>query len=104
MNYILVFTNESQTDLKDGFIWYEEKRVGLGYNFMLVIEATLKSIERNPFAFSKAPTNVPNIRRAIVHKFSYSIFYAVIDKSIIILAIISSKRDTAIWKKRIGDV
>ena len=104
MNYMLIFTNESQDDLRNGFLWYEEKRVGLGVDFMLAIEATLRVIERNPFTYSKAPTNMPNIRRAIVFKFSYSIFYSVIDQSVIILAVVSSKQDTAVWKARIGDV
>ena len=104
MNYMLIFTNESQDDLRNGFSWYEEKRVGLGIDFMLAIEATLRIIERNPFTYSKAPTNMPNIRRAIVFKFSYSIFYSVIDQSVVILAVVSSKQDTAIWKTRIGDV
>ena len=104
MNYMLIFTNESQDDLRNGFLWYEEKRVGLGVDFMLAIEATLRVIERNPFTYSEAPTNMPNIRRAIVFKFSYSIFYSVIDQSVIILAVVSSKQDTAVWKARIGDV
>ena len=104
MNYMLIFTNESQDDLRNGFLWYEEKRVGLGVDFMLAIEATLRIIERNPFTYSKAPTNMPNIRRAIVFKFSYSIFYSVIDQSVVILAVVSSKQDTAVWKTRIGDV
>ena len=26
MSYILIFTNESQQDLREGFAWYEEKR------------------------------------------------------------------------------
>ena len=104
MNYMLIFTNESQDDLRNGFLWYEEKRVGLGVDFMLAIEATLRVIERNPFTYSEAPTNMPNIRRAIVFKFSYSIFYSIIDQSVIILAVVSSKQDVAIWKTRIGDV
>ena len=78
--------------------------MGLGVDFMLAIEATLRVIERNPFTYSKAPTNMPNIRRAIVFKFSYSIFYSIIDQSVIILAVVSSKQDTAVWKARIGDV
>jgi toxin ParE1/3/4 len=104
MSYMLIFTNESQQDLRDGFTWYEEKRVGLGIDFMLAIEATIKVIQRNPFAYSKAPTKIPNIRRAIVFKFSYLIFYTVVQQSVIILSVISSKQDTAVWKTRIGDV
>lgn len=104
MNFMLIFTNESQKDLQEGFLWYEEKRAGLGTDFMLAIKATVRSIERNPFAYAKAPTNIPDIRRAVVFKFSYLIFYTVVQQSVIILSIVSSKQDTAIWKTRIGDV
>jgi toxin ParE1/3/4 len=104
MSYMLIFTNESQQDLREGFTWYEEKRAGLGIDFMLTIEATIRIIERNPFAYSLAPTNIPNIRRAIVFKFSYLIFYTIIQQSVIILSIVSSKQDAAVWKTRIGDV
>ena len=101
---MLIFTNESQQDLKEGFTWYEEKRVGLGIDFMLAIEATIRIIQRNPLTYSKAPTHIPNIRRAIVFKFSYLIVYTIVQQSVIILSIVSSKQDTAVWKTRIGDV
>ena len=104
MSYNLIFTTETQEDLREGFLWYEEKRMGLGIDFMMAVEATLKSIERNPLAFSLAPTQIPNIHRAIVFKFSYLIFYTLIGQSIIVLSVISSKRDPAIWKTRIGEV
>ena len=104
MSYHLIFTTETQDDLQQGFLWYEEKRASLGIDFMLSIEATLKSIERNPFANALAPTSIPNIRRAVVPKFSYLIFYTIVQQSVIILSVISSKRDPAVWKTRIGDV
>lgn len=104
MSYYLIFTTETQEDLREGFLWYEEKRCGLGVNFMLSIEATLHSIERNPLAYALAPTNIPNIRRAIVSKYSYLIFYTIVQQSVIILSVISSKRDPAVWKRRIGEI
>ena len=104
MSYHLILTTETQDDLKEGFLWYEEKRPGLGIDFMLSIEATLRSLERTPLSYSLAPTNIPNIRRAVVYKFSYLIFYTVVQQSVIILSVISSKRDPAIWKSRIGEV
>ena len=104
MNYILIFTNESQQDLREGFAWYEEKRAGLGIDFMLAIEATIRAIERNPFTYAQAPTQIPNIRRAVVFKFSYLIFYTIIQQSVVILSVVSSKQDAAVWKTRIGDI
>lgn len=104
MNYHLIFTTESQDDLREGFLWYEEKRFGLGFDFMLTIEATLRLIERNPLARPLIQSKVPNIRRVISPKFGFLIFYTVVQQSPIILAIVSSKRDPAIWKSRIGEI
>ncbi|MBN1639279.1 MAG: hypothetical protein JW866_09940 [Ignavibacteriales bacterium] len=48
MNYHLVIRPEAENDLKEIFTCYEEKRKGLGHDFLLQIEAGLKFIERNP--------------------------------------------------------
>jgi hypothetical protein len=38
MSYHLIFTTETQEDIREGFLWYEEKRIGLGIDFMLSIK------------------------------------------------------------------
>ncbi|WP_211341342.1 type II toxin-antitoxin system RelE/ParE family toxin [Desulfoglaeba alkanexedens] len=48
MNYRVIVRPEAENDLKEAFSWYEDKRQGLGYDFLLQIEAGLKFIERNP--------------------------------------------------------
>lgn len=39
---------EAENDLKESFSWYEDKRVGLGYDFLLQVDVGLRFIERNP--------------------------------------------------------
>jgi plasmid stabilization system protein ParE len=52
MNYRLVIRPEAEDDLKEAFSWYEDKRNGLGYDFLLQVEAGLRFIEKIP-RFSK---------------------------------------------------
>lgn len=40
----LVYTNQAEADLKNTFAWYEEKRKGLGYEFLNCVEAALQNI------------------------------------------------------------
>ena len=48
MKYRTIARPEVENDLKEAFSWYEDKRQGLGYDFLLQIDAGLRFIERNP--------------------------------------------------------
>lgn len=48
MKYKVIITPEAENDLKEAFSWYEDKRLGLGYDFLLQVDAGLRFIERNP--------------------------------------------------------
>ncbi len=48
MKYNLIIRPEAEEDLTSAFLWYENRRRGLGYDFLLQIEAGLKFIERTP--------------------------------------------------------
>ncbi len=48
MKFRLIIRPEAEDDLKDAFLWYEDKRDGLGYDFLLQIDAGMRFIERNP--------------------------------------------------------
>jgi len=44
MRYRVVIRSDAENDLKQAFSWYEEKRQGLGYDFLLQIDAGLRFI------------------------------------------------------------
>jgi len=48
MKYELVIRPEAEQDLTESFAWYEDKRKGLGYDFLLQVDAGLRFIARNP--------------------------------------------------------
>ena len=45
----LLFHDEVEDDLKDAARWYDGRRVGLGDDFMGVVEETLESLVSNPY-------------------------------------------------------
>ncbi|MDP2365580.1 MAG: hypothetical protein Q8M94_17660 [Ignavibacteria bacterium] len=48
MKYKVIIRPEAENDLKEAFLCYEEKRRGLGYEFLLHIDAGIRFVERNP--------------------------------------------------------
>jgi toxin ParE1/3/4 len=66
------------------YVWYEEKRIGLGEDFLLSVEACLNYIQRSPFAFQKKYNDV---RVGLPDKFPFGIFYIVDKDRIIVLAL-----------------
>jgi hypothetical protein len=48
VKYKVIIRPEAENDLKEAFSWYEDKRLELGYDFLLQVDAGLKFIERNP--------------------------------------------------------
>jgi len=46
MKYSVIVRPEAEDDLKEAFSWYEDKRVGLGHDFLLQVNAGLNFIIR----------------------------------------------------------
>lgn len=101
MKYKVIIRPETENDLKEAFSWYEDKRVGLGYDFLLQVDAGIRFIARNPETY---PSEYKGTRKYLVKRFPYKIIYLVERERIIVLAVIHSKRSPDLIKKRIGNV
>ena len=82
MKYRVLIRPEAEDDLEKTFSWYEDKRKGLGYDFLLQVDAGMRFIKRFP----------------------YKIIYLVEKDKIIVLAITHGKRRLALLKKRINSI
>lgn len=87
--------------MKEAFSWYEDKRQGLGYDFLLQVDAGLRFIERNP---EICPPEYKGTRKYLVKRFPYKIIYWVEKEKIIILAVIHGKKSPNLTKKRIDSI
>ena len=97
MNRTVILRSEAEADLSEAFAWYEEHVSGLGSDFLLNIEAAILSIQRNPEAY---PSIYKNVRRCLVRRFPFGIFYLEEESKIIILAIFHVRRVPRKWKNR----
>lgn len=94
MKYNIVFRARYSKQMLSCYNWYEEKRIGLGEEFLLTVEACVNSISRNPFLFQ---IKYKDIRMALVERFPYGVFYFVENNKIIVLAIFHLSRNPKLW-------
>src|SRR5687767_6715961 len=84
-------------DIGEAYDWYEDKRTGLGEEFLLSAEDALDSIKRNPELFEE---KYPQIRKCNLRRFPYTIFFRIFKKSVAILAVYHQSRNPRRWRKR----
>lgn len=101
MKYKVIIRPEAENDLKEAFSWYEDKRLGLGYDFLLQVDAGLRFIERNPEIYQ---VEYKGTRKHIIKRFPYKIIYLIEEEKIIVLAVTHGKRSPDLLKKRIDSI
>ncbi len=97
MKHKLIVRPEAEAELEEAFAWYEQQVAGLGEHFLLAIDATIDSIQRNPLQY---PVVYNGIRRALTRRFPYQVFFVVEDMQISIIAIFHGMRNPTIWRNR----
>jgi toxin ParE1/3/4 len=97
MSSQVVFRRIAKHELDDAISWYESRREGLGQDFSAAVEQQLQKIAVSPVQF--APVR-GKIRRAVLRRFPYSIFFLAEDHQIVVLAIFHAKRDPQQLEKR----
>ncbi len=95
----IIVRPEAEAEVRQAFEWYQEQSAGLGLEFLRSVEACLSGITRNPFAYTII--KIPNVRRAMVRRFPYALFYLVDDEAIVVIAVFNVKRQPIDWLRRI---
>jgi hypothetical protein len=85
-------------DLAEATRWYERQHKGLGAEFLLCVEEALDRIRLLPEGYREVG---PGVRRVIVRRFPYGLYYRVDPDQIAVIALYHSKRDPRGWKERI---
>ena len=63
MSSELILRSEAENEIKDAFDWHEIRNPGLGFDFLLCVDAAFNSIARTPNRF---PLVYCTVRRLLV--------------------------------------
>ena len=89
---------EAEHDIAQAFDWYETKKPGLGIEFIMAVDDAFTAIQQLPLAFAIVHREV---RRALLRKFPYGIYYVAGEKGISVIACFHAKRAPSGWKRRL---
>jgi plasmid stabilization system protein ParE len=96
--YSVRFTQTARAELIDAQDWYEGEAPGLGRRFRETVDAVTERMRGNPLQF---PVVYKNVRRALLRRFPYSLFFVIEDDTgLLVIACFHASRDPAHWQKR----
>ena len=84
-------------DLAEAAEWYEQRRVGLGLEFLRAARALLAGIGRTPLQF---PMVRGQVRRARVRRFPYVVYFIPEPARVVVVAVLHGRRDPRVWQER----
>lgn len=87
----------AENDIQSAFEWYESQRPGLGDEFLAAVRERLEAVRSLP---ESSPVIYRDVRRAVVSRFPYLIFYVVRPRRIAVLAVLHHARNPAVWPRR----
>jgi hypothetical protein len=95
--WTISFRPEIEDDLRSGSDWYSSKRDGLGDEFIDDYWDAIDSIADRPLSFAIAANG---LRPCRLSRFSYIVHFRVIDRDILIVAVMSGARDDTAFVDR----
>jgi plasmid stabilization system protein ParE len=97
MKLPLIVNWRAEQDLLDAPTCYDEQRDGLGDLFLETVAATFRSIGNMPEVHGRVRGEV---RRALVPRFPYGIYYRIDTRQVTVLAVYHASRDPRGWQSR----
>jgi plasmid stabilization system protein ParE len=78
--------------------WYDQQSPGLGTEYLRAVDVCIASIARNPAIHA---TLYRNVKRALLRRFPYGLFFIVTSENIVIIACLHGKQSPCQIETRI---
>jgi plasmid stabilization system protein ParE len=91
------FHSEAEKEFNAAIDYYEDREIGLGYDFSVEVFTAIHNIANYPKAW---PVVEDDVRRCLVNRFPFGVLYSVEQKDIFILAVMHQRRLPNYWKNR----
>jgi plasmid stabilization system protein ParE len=97
MSLPVVINPKAEADLAEASAWYNGERDGLGDEFLDCADEAFEQICAMPNASRKVYLD---LRRKLIRRFPYAVFYRIDNDQITVVAVYHCKRDPRGWQKR----
>lgn len=92
--YRLKFSSRAVREVGEAYEWYEAQSQGLGSEYEAALELQLRRLEQAALLYTEI---LPGIRRTLLPRFPYGVFYAVRGDLLHVLAVIHNVRNPKRW-------
>lgn len=90
---------DARTELREAAWYYEERSPGLGVRFLDAYDEAIAEILQRPRMW---PVIEDDVRRHVVSRFPYGIYYRVQDDELQILVVMHHTRHPDYWRDRLN--
>jgi plasmid stabilization system protein ParE len=97
MSLKLILRPEAKLELAEAKLWYDKQRKGLAGDFRLCVDEAMERIRSAPELHAELENG---IRRCLVRRFPYAIYYKVEATRIVVIAVMHTSRDPSRWRDR----
>jgi hypothetical protein len=91
------FRPQADAEVQSARLWYEGRRSGLGDQFLAALDQVIERVSQQPESF---PRIHRNIRRALVERFPFGLYFEIIDHVAVVLGVVHGHRDPKTWRSR----
>lgn len=93
----VVLTAEAREELREATRWYAERSKRAARRFVTAYKHARGLIEEAPERWAELE---PGVRRVVLHKFPYSLLFAIEADVVVVLAVKHDKRHPDYWRER----
>jgi len=94
----LVTRLQAHLDLEEAVSWYESRRLGLGLRLLDELDYVMNRIAAAPLQFPEIHSGV---RRALLNRFPYSVYFVAGDEQVEVIAVLHQHRHPDTWRNRL---
>lgn len=94
----LIIASEAEQDIAEAYAWYEDRRTGLGEEYLSCVDACIEEIRRRPEMHAIVHEYY---RRGLVRRFPYVVFYEYVVSTVTVYGVFHTSRDPDKWRQRL---
>ena len=91
----LLLRPQAQLDIADAAGWYQDQKAGLGIRFLDEVGRVLSRARMSPHQF---PEIESGIRRGLLQRFPYSVYFSVSAESVEVISVLHQHRHPNTWR------
>jgi toxin ParE1/3/4 len=96
-DYRLISDPRADLDVEAAFEWYEKEQPGVGFEFLDELRAAYNRVANAPLKYQLLRSE---IRRALLKRFPFAVYFVIDGNDIVVLAVLHASRDPAEWQRR----